>query len=54
MDPKDIPNFEELCLLLKAWDEEPEDPYWIQMMQNMEGYNEWLEWMETNRPEELP
>ena len=54
MEPKDIPNFDELCELLAIWDEHPEDPYWIQSMQAMNGYGKWLDWMEKNRPEALP
>ena len=54
LEPKDIPNFDELCELLAVWDENTEDPYYIQMMQALDGYSEWLEWMEKNRPEALP
>jgi hypothetical protein len=54
MEPKDIPNFDELCDLLAIWDENPEDPYYIQSMQAMDGYGEWLDWMEKNHPEALP
>jgi hypothetical protein len=54
MEPKDIPDFDELCDLLAIWDENPEDSYYIQSMQAMDGYGEWLDWMEKNRPEALP
>lgn len=54
MNPEDIPNFDELCRLLKEWDKEPEDSGYIQQMQELDGYEEWLDWMEKNRPDELP
>lgn len=53
-EPKDIPNFDKLCEMLKYWDEHPEEDSFAFTMQSEEGYLEWLEWMETNEPEKLP
>ena len=54
MNPQEIPNFEVLCDLLKEWDKNPDDSSFIQEMLSIEGYEEWLDWMEKNRPDELP
>ena len=51
-----IKNFEQLCnLLTKFKNASEEDSVWlINEMQELDGYFEWLEWMEKNRPEDLP
>jgi hypothetical protein len=51
-----IPNFEKLCELLKQFNNSTEeDSIWIiHEMQDMDGYDEWLIWMEEHRPNELP
>jgi len=56
---KEIPNiqnFELLCDLLKKFNQSSEeDSIWIiNEMYEIDGYDEWLEWMEKNRPNELP
>jgi hypothetical protein len=40
MEPKDKPNFDELCDLPAIWHKHPKDPYWIQSIQAMDGYGE--------------
>ena len=55
MEPKPtIPNFDELCELLKKSDQDPENLGYIYKMMELEGYSEWHEWMQLNRPDELP
>lgn len=51
-----IPNFDKLTELLKQYNAaSDEDAVWlIHEMQDLEGYYEWLAWMEKNKPEELP
>ena len=51
---EDIPNFYELTRKFEEWMSDPDDDFTIQVMRSMEGYNEWLEWMEENRPDDLP
>ncbi len=55
-DVPNIPNFEKLSNVLKEFKESSdEDSIWIiQEMYEIEGYDQWLEWMETYRPNELP
>jgi hypothetical protein len=52
----DIPNFQVLCDLLEKFkNSSDEDSVWlIYEMYEIEGYDEWLDWMEKNRPNELP
>jgi hypothetical protein len=52
----DIPNFQVLCDLLEKFKKSSdEDSVWlINEMYEIEGYDEWLDWMEQNRPSELP
>ena len=52
----DIPNFQVLCDLLEKFKKSSdEDSVWlINEMYEIEGYDEWLDWMEQNRPNELP
>ena len=52
----DIPNFQVLCDLLEKFkNSSDEDSVWlINEMYEIEGYDEWLVWMEQNRPSELP
>ncbi len=54
--PSHIPNFQSLCDLLEKYKSATEgDAVWIiHEMQDIEGYFEWLEWMERNRPTDLP
>lgn len=54
MNPSEIKNFEKLCKLLQKWDQNPDDHFIIHEMLEIEGYDEWLAWMEINRPDELP
>lgn len=51
-----IPNFETLAQLFKKWlAASDEDADWlIREMQELDGYSEWLEWMEENQPEDFP
>jgi hypothetical protein len=51
-----IKNFELLCDLLKKFNQSSEDDsVWIiNEMYEIDGYDEWLDWMEKNRPSELP
>ena len=53
-DLKDIPDFEALCILLDQWNRDDGDASLIFEMQELEGYEEWLDWMRVNRPEKLP
>lgn len=52
----DIPNFEKLCELLKKFKSSTEeDSVWIiNEMTELDGYDNWLAWMEEHRPNELP
>ena len=51
-----IPNFEILCDLFQKFknSEEAESTSAIQQMLELDGYAEWLDWMEKNHPNELP
>lgn len=51
-----IPNFEILCDLFQKFKnlEEAESTSAIQQMLELDGYAEWLDWMEKNHPNELP
>ena len=51
-----IPNFKILCELFKKFksSNEEESISAIQQMQELDGYIEWLSWMEINHPDELP
>lgn len=51
---KEIPNFEQLCALLKKSDQDPENLGYIYEMMALEGYEAWHEWMKVNWPDELP
>jgi hypothetical protein len=51
---QEIPNFDKLCELLKKSDQNPENLGYIYEMMELEGYEEWREWMRSNRPDELP
>jgi hypothetical protein len=51
---KEIPNFDKLCELLKKSDQNPENLGYVYEMMELEGYDEWHEWMLLNRPDELP
>lgn len=55
MNPN-IPNFDKLCSLLEKFNNSSEeDGVWIiNEMLEIEGYSEWLGWMEKNHPDELP
>lgn len=55
-DPDHIQNYGLLCDLLRKYKSSSEgDAEWIiHQMQDIDGYFEWLEWMEKNRPSELP
>lgn len=52
----DITNFQVLCDLLEKFNKSSEeDSVWlINEMYEVEGYEEWLDWMQENRPNELP
>ena len=56
MNRENIANFDKLYEMFKEWmNTSDEDEHWvIREMQNMEGYSDWLEWMEENKPDELP
>jgi hypothetical protein len=51
-----ITNFEKLCKLLRQFNSSTEeDSVWIiNEMTELDGYDEWLAWMEENRPNDLP
>jgi hypothetical protein len=53
---QNIPNFEILCELFQKFknSEEVESTSAIQQMLELDGYAEWLDWMEKNHPNELP
>ena len=55
-DIPNIPNFEKLCELLKQFNNSTEeDSVWIvNEMTELDGYDDWLAWMEEHRPNELP
>lgn len=42
-DLKDIPDFEALCILLDQWNRDDGDASLIFEMQELEGYEEWLD-----------
>lgn len=52
----DIPNFKKLCELLKHFNSSTEEnSVWIiNEMTELDGYDDWLEWMEEHRPNDLP
>lgn len=54
--PPNIVNFEKLSELLNQFNNSTEeDSIWIiHEMQDMDGYDEWLQWMEEYRPNDLP
>ena len=52
--PDEIPNFEELSILLKESDQDPENLGIIYRMMELDGYEEWYKWMLDNKPNELP
>ena len=56
MNRENIANFDKLYEMFKEWmNTSDNDEHWvIREMQNMEGYSDWLEWMEENKPDELP
>jgi len=56
MNRENIANFDKLYAIFQEWmNTSDEDEHWvIREMQNMEGYSDWLEWMEENKPDELP
>ena len=56
MNRENIANFDKLYEMFKEWmNTSDNDEHWvIREMQNMEGYSDWLEWMEENKPNELP
>ena len=51
-----ITNFKKLCELLRQFNSSTEeDSVWIiNEMTELDGYDEWLAWMEENRPNDLP
>jgi hypothetical protein len=51
-----IPNFEKLSALLKQFNNSTEEySVWIiNEMTGLEGYDDWLAWMEEHRPNDLP
>ena len=51
---QEIPNFDKLCELLKKSDQNPENLGYIHEMMELDGYEEWREWMILNRPDQLP
>lgn len=53
-DPAEISNFDRLCELLKKSDCDPENIGIIYEMMALEGYEDWLAWMEEHRPDDLP
>ncbi len=56
MEIPNIQNFELLCDLLKKFNQSSEEDSVciINEMYEIDGYDEWLDWMEKNRPSELP
>lgn len=56
MTQQNIPNFDLLCGMLKDYMSASEEDATtlIIEMQNIYGYYKWLDWMEKNRPNELP
>lgn len=51
-----ITNFEKLCELMRQFNSSTEeDSVWIiNEMTELDGYDEWLAWMEENRLNDLP
>lgn len=54
INPEEITNFDKLCELLKKSDQSPENLGYIYEMMGLDGYDEWLTWMQKHRPGELP
>lgn len=50
----DIPNFTKLNELLEKSDKDPENLGYIYEMMEIEGYEDWLNWMKSHCPEKLP
>jgi len=49
-------NFDKLCELLeKSKKLSPSESIWIiNEMVELDGYEDWLEWMKNNKPKDLP